>query len=82
MLTEEVVSKIWIATIDGDNTFAGVSGLKGYNNQKRIGEFPSKNRSYIDAFNTERRSKHLMSDKTEVYHFLEKWFAVQERVYL
>lgn len=68
-LTKNAVLKIksWIATVEGDDMFAGVSGLRGYNEQEKIGEFPSKAVEYIDAFNTERRVKHLTGDKAEVY---------------
>lgn len=68
-LTEDAVSKIrgWIAMIDRDDTFAGVSGLRGYNAQEKIGEYPLNGRAYIDALNTERRAKHLTGDKAEVY---------------
>lgn len=68
-LTGDAVSKIktWIKTIDGDDTFAGVSGLCGFNEQKSIGGYPSKTHIYIDALNTERRVKHLTGDKAEIY---------------
>ena len=68
-LTEDAVSKImdWIAMIDKDDTFAGVSGLRGYNEQEKIGEYPLNTKTYIDALNTERRIKHLTGDKAEVY---------------
>jgi len=60
----------WIKTVDGDNTFAGVSGLRGcIGNNEIIGEYPTDEQyeEFIDATNLQRREKHLDGDKAEVY---------------
>lgn len=70
-LTSTAVSKIkcWLKLVEEDMSFAGVSGLRGVSEFKKIGEFPKKicEGGYIDALNTERRKKHLRGDKAEVY---------------
>ncbi|MGQ7318905.1 glycosyltransferase family 2 protein [Streptococcus suis] len=68
-LTYDAVEKInrWIKTIDSDKSFAGVSGLRAYpNNKGIIGQFP-KEKDYVDATNLERKSKKLLGDKAEIY---------------
>lgn len=68
-ITNTAVEKIykWIGTIDDDIRFAGVSGLRGYQNgAKIIGQFPQ-NKSYIDASNLQRKRKKLIGDKAEIY---------------
>lgn len=61
----EVIHK-WIATIDGKEGFAGVSGLRGWMKREgAIGSFLKKD--YIDALNSERVKYGLEGDKAEVY---------------
>lgn len=59
----------WIKTIEGDESFAGVSGLKGYNSYKIIGEYPTlRDKSeYIDSTNLDRKKNKLLGDKAEIY---------------
>lgn len=67
-LTEDCIFKIkgWIEEIDGDSSFAGVSGVRGRNKDSIIGSFPS-DKYYIDASNIERARLGLLGDKAEVY---------------
>lgn len=68
-ITDDAVEKIhnWISMVEFDDTFAGVSGLKTYpNNRGIIGDFPKKV-NYIDATNLERKRKKLLGDKSEIY---------------
>lgn len=67
-LTKDAIEKIisWFKSIPENSKFAGVAGNRGYNNTY-IGEFPL-NRDYVDAKNTERRRKHLLGDKAEVFY--------------
>lgn len=55
----------WIETIKFKDNFVGVSGLKGVNQHKKIGEFP-KGIEVVDATNLERREHSLRGDKAEV----------------
>lgn len=75
-LTKNAISHViqWVETIDGDNSFAGVSGLRGFDPAIRNGGYPSgiPQGSYIDAGNRERRKFGLMGDKAEVYR--TEWF--------
>ncbi len=48
------------------NGFIGVSGLRGYSNDKAIGSFI--NKDYIDAYNNERKYYNLLGDKAEAYY--------------
>ena len=59
----------WIATIDNDFKYAGVSGLKGYISGGQIGGYPKKKKfqRYVDATNLERRKLNLGGDKAEIY---------------
>lgn len=64
----------WIESIEGLINYAGVSGLRGYNLDQVIGQFPEKV-DYIDSTNMERRKYKLSGDKAEVYKkmLLEKY---------
>ena len=66
-LVDNAIKKInqWVTTLDGSHKWAGISGLKGYSEQKNVGQQPST--SFVDAKNTERRKFHLEGDKAEVY---------------
>lgn len=68
-LTNDAVGKVhgWIKTIEGNNDFAGVSGLRGWINKPGCIGGSGDGRPYIDAKNTERRKYHLTGDKAEVY---------------
>ena len=71
-LTSNAVEKIheWVETITDDDSFVGVSGLRGYiTNDKIIGGYPSnkKYKHYIDATNLQRNKFNLHGDKAEVY---------------
>lgn len=59
----ELVDK-WIEEIDGIKGFAGISGVRVYNEegQNIIGEFPD-NCEYIDCLNSERKRKNLWGIK-------------------
>lgn len=67
-LTADAVAcaNAWISTIEEDKTIAGVAGLRGYPDGKRIGDYP-KNREYIDVKNSHRNRYHLDGDKAEIY---------------
>lgn len=67
-LLPDAVEKIhsWILEIDADSSFAGTAGLRGYDAENKIGEFPP-HRAYIDATNLERRKYRLRGDKAEIY---------------
>lgn len=56
---------LWVKTLDDSHKWAGVSGLKGYSEQAKVGQ--SNPNVFIDAKNTERRKYHLEGDKAEVY---------------
>ena len=60
----------WIKTVEDDNSFAGVAGLKGHiDKEDKVGQYPSgeKYKEYIDATNLQRRKFKLSGDKAEVY---------------
>lgn len=61
----EVVTS-WISSINDDPCFAGVAGLRGYDINNIIGEFP-KNRTYVDCKNSDRYKYKLSGDKAEIY---------------
>ncbi len=65
-LTKNAVSKVheWISSIEGQEGFAGVSGLRG-NGKTAIGGKPKF--SYVDATNLERKKYGLLGDKAEIY---------------
>ena len=67
-LTKDAVEKVikWIKTLDNTHKWAGVAGLRGYNDLKTVGE-RNNSAEYIDAKNTERRIFHLRGDKPEIY---------------
>lgn len=66
-LLSNAIKKInhWVATLDDSHKWAGISGLKGYSELKKVGQQSSA--SFVDAKNTERRKFHLEGDKAEVY---------------
>ena len=50
-----------------DENFAGLSGLKGWDNENNVIGNQHPDGSYIDATNIDRTKKGLMGDKAEVY---------------
>ncbi len=70
LLNDAVESVLqWINTVDGHPAFAGVAGLRGYDQERLIGGYPEglSYCDYIDATNLERRKFNLAGDKAEVY---------------
>lgn len=67
-LTENAVErlKFYEGTIKNYNNFAGISGLRGYNREKVIGE--RNGAEYVDAFGQEREKYNLLGDKAECYY--------------
>lgn len=70
-LVDEAIEYLheWIGSIDNNNAFAGVAGLKGYINGGQVGGYP-RNKcfdKYIDGTNLERKKFSLGGDKAEVY---------------
>ena len=70
-LTDDAVELVheWLVSIAGDQSFAGVSGLRGYINGGIIGKYPKGKRvlNYIDATNLQRKKLRLDGDKAEIY---------------
>lgn len=63
----ETILKYW-EPIRADKEYAGVSGLKIFENRKVIGDTPEfHNHDYIDATNLERAKFGLCGDKAEIY---------------
>lgn len=67
-MTDKAVENIynWIETIKSKDSFAGVSGLRGHQDNTIIGQFP-KGKRYVDATNLERKKYKLLGDKAEIY---------------
>lgn len=68
-LLPEAVEKAnkWFSTIENDDEFAGISGLKGYSADKPVGGFGSFTGEYVDATNIQRYLYNLNDDKAEIY---------------
>lgn len=68
-LTDDAVEKIsaWAASLDSSRKWAGVSGAKGYESGKTVGETFKGEREYVDAKNTQRNKYSLNGDKAEAY---------------
>ena len=65
---EKIIS--WTKTVEDDNSFAGVAGLRGYiEGDKKIGNYPTseKYKDFIDATNLQRAKFKLEGDKAEIY---------------
>lgn len=72
MLTSDAVETAleWLKSIDGNEQFAGVSGLKAtISKGEPVGGLPKvlKNKPYVDAKNTQRSKYGLLGDKAEIY---------------
>ena len=69
-LVDNAVEKIiaWFKKVENDDKFAGISGMRGYNETSPIGGTGNINiGEYIDATNLERDKFHLQGDKAEIY---------------
>lgn len=68
-LLPEAIGKVlnWIQQIDCKDDYAGVSGLRGYTQNKAIGERPKLDIDYVDCTNLQRQKFHLRGDKAEIY---------------
>ena len=70
-LTDNAIQKVykWIEQVQGDDSFAGVSGTKGrmYGDTiELLGKYPI-GKKYVDASNRQRYYKKLGGDKAEIY---------------
>lgn len=68
ILLPQAVEKIfqWKTSLDNSHKWAGFAGLKGFSENKVVGQH-NQSLSYVDAKNNERRKFHLEGDKAEVY---------------
>ena len=57
----------WRSTLGGAEGFAGVSGLKVYEDGRTVGVTWNREENYIDATNFDRKKYNLMGDKAETY---------------
>lgn len=66
-LLPNAIEKInqWAESLDNSHKWCGIAGLRGYSENKVIGQHPFAD--FIDAKNTEREKYHLEGDKAEVY---------------
>ena len=66
-LLPNAIEKInqWAESLDNSRKWCGIAGLRGYSENKVIGQHPFAD--FIDAKNTEREKFHLDGDKAEVY---------------
>ncbi len=67
-LLDDAIEKLylWKGTLDGSKKWMGISGLRGYSADRRIGG-AGDGKKYIDAKNTEREKYDLCGDKAEAY---------------
>lgn len=68
-LVDEAIEKVieWFETIKDNNSFAGISGLRGITKKQPIGGWGNFESYYIDITNLERKKYGLLKDKAEVY---------------
>ena len=66
-LLPNAIKKInqWVESLDNSHKWCGIAGLRGFTENKAIGQHPSSN--FVDAKNNERRKFNLLGDKAEVY---------------
>ena len=57
----------WLRTVADDNSFAAISGLKGYSISEPVGGYGCFEGEYVDCTNLERSKYNLWEDKAEVY---------------
>ncbi|MBD5550030.1 MAG: glycosyltransferase family 2 protein [Lachnospiraceae bacterium] len=68
-LLDKAIDKVidWFETIRKNDSFAGISGLRGKTEKYPIGGWGNFDSSYIDITNLEREKYGLLRDKAEVY---------------
>ena len=68
-LVDEAIEHVieWFKSIREDDSFAGISGLKGFSINNPIGGWPNYADEYIDTTNLNRKKFDLLGDKAEVY---------------
>lgn len=66
-LLPNAIEKInqWAESLDNSRKWCGIAGLRGFTENKIIGQHPSVD--FVDAKNTERRKYNLLGDKAEAY---------------
>lgn len=57
----------WFETVREDDSFAGISGLRGFDENQPIGGWGNFSSYYVDITNLERKKYGLSRDKAEVY---------------
>ena len=69
VLCLDAIEKItkWFNQVQDDESFAGISGLRGYAEGNPIGGYGNFSTEYIDCTNLQRHLYHLLDDKAEVY---------------
>lgn len=76
-LVPEAIQKanMWFDQIADDESFAGISGLRGYSVNTPIGGYGSFEGEYVDATNLQRHLYNLHDDKAEIYktHILRSY---------
>lgn len=67
-LTDDAIEKLsrWYDTIKGQLDFCGISGNKGYTEERLVGTSFSAGK-YVDCKNSERRKCHISGDKAEAW---------------
>ena len=67
-LAENAIDKInqWVTSLDNSHKWAGVSGLRGFQNNNPIGK-TGLSKKYTDAKHSELKKKNLIGDKAQVY---------------
>lgn len=68
-LLENAIEKadLWFSQVAEDESFAGVSGLKGEAFDRPVGGYGSFEGEYIDCTNLQRHLYNLLDDKSEIY---------------
>lgn len=57
----------WFKTVENNDAFAGISGLRGYTIDDPIGGWPTFEGDYVDCTHLQRHLYQLLDDKAEVY---------------
>ena len=57
----------WFDQVYNDESFAGVSGLRGKNQEKPIGGFGKFDGEFVDCTNIQRNTYNLLGDKAEIF---------------
>lgn len=68
-LVDEAIEKVieWFGSIREDDSFVGISGLRGFSKNEPVGGWPNYEEEYVDAPNLDKKKYHLLGDKAEVY---------------